>query len=80
MFQLTAEEAETLRSQFATSKGRGGRRYIPYAFTELGVAMLSSAGKAEAADRILIRRGGEGGMEDKAVMCIDKLTLRPMLL
>ncbi len=43
MFQLTAEEAETLRSQTVTSKpGRGGRRYRPYAFTEHGVAMLSA--------------------------------------
>ena len=34
MFQLTAEEVTYLRSQFATSnKGRGGRRYAPYAFT-----------------------------------------------
>jgi len=31
-----------LRSQFVTSNGRGGRRYAPYAFTEQGVAMLSS--------------------------------------
>ena len=43
MFQLTHEESDCLRSQFATSKeGRGGRRYLPYAFTEQGVAMLSS--------------------------------------
>ena len=43
MFQLTHEEADRLRSQTATSKqGRGGRRYNPYAFTEQGVAMLSS--------------------------------------
>ena len=42
MFQLAAGEAECLRSQFATSNGRGGRRYLPYAFTEQGVAMLSS--------------------------------------
>lgn len=43
MFQLTEAEAQFLRSQFATSKrGRGGRRYLPYAFTEQGVAMLSS--------------------------------------
>jgi flagellar capping protein FliD len=41
-FQLTAAEFETLRSQFVTSKGRGGRRYLPYVFTEYGVAMLSS--------------------------------------
>ena len=42
MFQLAAFEAGSLRSQFATSNGRGGRRYLPYAFTEQGVAMLSS--------------------------------------
>ena len=35
MFQLKAEETEVLRSQIATSKeGRGGRRYLPFAFTE----------------------------------------------
>ena len=43
MFQLTTEEAENLRFQIGTSKKqRGGRRYLPYAFTEQGVAMLSS--------------------------------------
>jgi hypothetical protein len=43
MFQLTPGEYESLRSQIVTSKkGRGGRRYRPYAFTEQGVAMLSS--------------------------------------
>jgi hypothetical protein len=43
MFQLTSEENERLRSQIGISKsGRGGRRYLPYAFTEQGVAMLSS--------------------------------------
>jgi hypothetical protein len=43
MLQLTAEEWAVLRSQLVTSKdGRGGRRYAPYAFTEQGVAMLSS--------------------------------------
>ena len=43
MFQLTESETQLLRSQIATSKkGRGGRRYPPYAFTEQGVAMLSS--------------------------------------
>ena len=42
MFQLTAEEAAALRSQFATSSAsHGGRRYRPYVFTEQGVAMLS---------------------------------------
>lgn len=43
MFQLTREEAEALRCQFGISNDtRGGRRYLPFAFTELGVAMLSS--------------------------------------
>ena len=43
MFELTIDEATALRSQSATSKkGRGGRRYRPLAFTEQGVAMLSS--------------------------------------
>jgi len=42
MFQLTSEELESLRFQFGTSnEGRGGRRYLPYAFTEQGIAMLS---------------------------------------
>ena len=42
MFQLTEEEFDDLRSQLATSNLPGGRRYLPYAFTEHGVAMLSS--------------------------------------
>lgn len=43
MFQLSTEEHSALRSQFVTSKeGRGGNRYSPYAFTEHGIAMLSS--------------------------------------
>jgi len=40
MFQLTKDEWDNLRLQIETSK-RGGRRYLPYAFTEQGVAMLS---------------------------------------
>jgi hypothetical protein len=40
---LPADEVAGLRFHFETSKrGRGGRRYLPYAFTEQGVAMLSS--------------------------------------
>lgn len=43
MFQLTREESDALRCQSGTSnKGRGGRRYLPYVFTQEGVAMLSS--------------------------------------
>jgi hypothetical protein len=55
MFQLTKVEAEALRSQFATSKvGRGGRRSLPYAFTEQGVAMLSSVLNSERAIEVNI--------------------------
>jgi hypothetical protein len=42
MFRLTEREFGGLRLQFAASKGRGGRRYLPQVFTEQGVAMLSS--------------------------------------
>jgi len=50
MFQLTAEEARSLTSQIAMSKtGRGGRRTLPYAFSEHGVAMLSSVLNSERA-------------------------------
>ena len=55
MFQLTSEEVESLRSQFATSKrGRGGRRYAPYVFTEHGVAMLSTVLNSERAIQVNI--------------------------
>ncbi|MBI2337108.1 MAG: ORF6N domain-containing protein [Deltaproteobacteria bacterium] len=51
MFQLTSEEFEALRSHFATLKtGRGKhRKYLPYVFTEQGVAMLSSVLNSEQA-------------------------------
>src|SRR2546426_2987622 len=43
MFQLTAKEDTALRSQFVISKeGRGGRRYLPYAFTEHGAIMAAT--------------------------------------
>ena len=41
-FQLTSKEYEGLRSQIVTSNGRGGRRYLPYVFTEQGIALLSA--------------------------------------
>ena len=53
MFELTSDEF--LRCQNGTSKGRGGTRYMPFAFTELGVAMLSSVLRSETA--IEINRG-----------------------
>lgn len=56
MFQLTAEEAESLRFQIGTSKpaGRGGRRYRPYVFSEQGVAMLSSVLRSQRAVQVNI--------------------------
>jgi hypothetical protein len=54
MFQLTAAEAQSLIFQFGIAKGRGGRRYRPYAFTEQGVAMLSSVLKSERAVKVNI--------------------------
>ncbi|MBI5427677.1 MAG: ORF6N domain-containing protein [Nitrospinae bacterium] len=55
MFQLTEEEYGALRFQFGTSKtGKGGRRYLPYAFTEQGVAMLSSVLKSKKAVQVNI--------------------------
>ena len=54
MFQLTEQEFENLRSQFATSKS-GGRRYLPFAFTEQGIAMLSSVLNSERAVQVNIQ-------------------------
>jgi hypothetical protein len=55
MFRLTAQEADSLRSQIVTSKpGRGGRRTPPYVFTEQGVAMLSSVLRSSRAVRVNI--------------------------
>jgi len=53
MFQLTEQEVEILRYQIGTSRW-GGRRYLPYAFTEQGVAMLSSILRSEQSVRVNI--------------------------
>lgn len=53
MFQLSKNELKNLRSQFVTSKG--GRRYLPYVFTEQGVAMLSGVLKSDIAIKISIQ-------------------------
>jgi hypothetical protein len=53
MFQLTGDEHESLKKQFVTSKqGRGGTRYLPLAFTESGVAMLSSVLTSDRAAQV----------------------------
>ena len=56
LFQLDPEEVESLRSQSVISNapGRGGRRYAPYAFTEQGVAMLSSVLRSKQAVQVNI--------------------------
>jgi hypothetical protein len=54
-FQITNEEFDVLRSQIVTSKGRGGRRYLPYVFTEHGVSMLSAILKSDIAIEISIK-------------------------
>lgn len=51
MLQLTPEEVSDLRYQFGTSSW-GGRRYLPYAFTEQGVAMLSGVLRSEQAVKV----------------------------
>lgn len=57
MFQLDKVEYEVLRSQIVTSKKetRGGRQYLPYAFTEQGVAMLSAVLKSNQAIQVSIQ-------------------------
>ena len=67
-FQLTAEEFDNLRcqigtsssdsnlrSQFVTSSGHGGRRYLPYVFTEQGISMLSAVLRSETAIKVSIK-------------------------
>ena len=55
MFKVTEDEYENLRSQFVTSnKGRGGRRYLPFVFTEQGIYMLASILKSDTAVEVNI--------------------------
>ena len=55
LFQLTEEEFELLRSQIVTSKaGRGGRRYLPYVFTEHGAIMAATLLRSERAIRMSV--------------------------
>ena len=58
MFRLTEEEYNNLRSQVVTSSlenNHGGKRYMPYVFTEQGVAMLSAVLRTEVAEEVSIR-------------------------
>ena len=54
MFQLDKVEFESLRCQIGTSNGRGGTRYLPYAFTEQGVSMLSAVLRSPTAVQVSI--------------------------
>ena len=54
MFRLTGVEAKDLKSQSVTSNW-GGRRYLPYAFTEHGILMLSNVLKSERAVRVSVQ-------------------------
>ena len=69
MFELNKEEFEFLRSQIVTSN-KGGTRYMPFAFTELGVAMLSSVLNSDTA--IGINRGIM-----RAFVAVRQLLLNP---
>jgi hypothetical protein len=55
MYQLSREEFESLKSHFATSSSWGGRRTRPYAFTEQGIAMLSSVLNSDRAIEVNIQ-------------------------
>ncbi len=54
VFQLSEKEYAALRSQDVTSKGRGGRRYRPYAFTEQGAIHISSVLRSAKADEVSV--------------------------
>lgn len=54
LFQLTAAEAENLKSQFATSSSHGGRRKLPYAFTENGAVMAANVLNSPEAVRMSV--------------------------
>ena len=74
MFQLTKEEWHNLKSQNATTRRWGGRRSLPYVFTEHGVLMLSSVLNSDRAIQVNIRimrifiRMKEILMSDKEVL------------
>lgn len=55
MFQLNETEFDNLRSQIVISSSHGGRRYLPYVFTEQGVAMLSAVLKSKTAIEVSIQ-------------------------
>ena len=87
VFVLTDQEVTALRSQIVTSnreaRGRGGRRTAPFAFTEQGVAMLSSVLRSEQAIRVnveimraFVRMRGLAGQHSDLARRLDDLESR----
>jgi hypothetical protein len=77
MFQLTKPEFEHLKSQIAISSSKwGGRRHAPYAFTEQGVAMLSSVLYSKRARALIVHdaswRNREEALRDRRVESREK--------
>jgi hypothetical protein len=75
MFELEAKEWQNLRTQFATSSW-GGSRYLPFAFTEQGVAMLASVLSSETAIQVnnAIIRAFVFIRQSLSVKPVDKIT------
>ena len=73
MFELTKDEFDNLRSQFVTSS-YGGTRYMPFAFTEQGVAMLSSVLKSKTAIEINIAIMRTFVMLRNSILSLDEIT------
>lgn len=75
MFELTKEEFEVLRCRNFTSKNRGGTRYMPYAFTQEGVAMLSGLLRSEVAVKANIYIMRAFVRMRSALASVDKLSM-----
>ena len=73
IFELTKDEFDNLRSQFVTSS-YGGTRYMPFAFTEQGVAMLSSVLKSKTAIEINIAIMRTFVMLRNSILSLDEIT------
>jgi hypothetical protein len=86
MFRLAASEFADLRFQYGTSSHHGGRRYLPYAFTQEGIAMLSSVLRSPRAVavnieimRAFIRMRGMLVSVDELARKLDALERKPWL-
>lgn len=75
MFELTKEEFDNLRSQFASSS-YGGTRYMPFAFTEQGVAMLASILKSKKAIEVNIAIMRTFVMLRNSILSLEEISKR----